>query len=254
MNNYRKKFSKEELSRELHKNDKMAYEIMENENKWQSFMKKINDFLLKAEKIPVLGGIIDDLITMVDLVDAYIKKEYRGISAEIVYSIIAGLIYVISPIDLIPDAIPVIGYVDDVAVIMFVLKRGVDKDLEKFRVWKNKKLEERISELSNSFAEILNDTINTNYLAVVVLMPDNSLKLLISKERYGDELICKIKVLQIPISILNGFKINDEGEIKKFINVTLSNEIITWVDGAEKVVIYEPDFELLWDNYIIEED
>ena len=254
MNNYRKKFSKEELSRELHKNDKMAYEIIEDEKKWQSFQKKFNDFLFKAETIPVLGGVIDDLITMVDLVDAYIKKEYRGIPVGTVISIVAGLIYVLSPIDLIPDAIPVIGFVDDAAVIMFVLKLGVDKDLDKFRVWKNRKLEECISEINNSFAEILHDTIGTNYLAAVVLMCDNSLKLLISKEKCEDEMICKIKVLQIPTNILNEFEINDVVEIKKFIDVTLSNEIIHWIDGAEKVAIYEPDFELFWDNYIIEED
>ena len=82
MNNYRKKFSKEELSRELHKNDNMASEIIEDEKKWQSFKKKFNDFLFKAEKIPVLGGVIDDLITMVDLVDAYIKKSIEEFQLE----------------------------------------------------------------------------------------------------------------------------------------------------------------------------
>ncbi|MDR3626118.1 MAG: YkvA family protein [Ignavibacteriaceae bacterium] len=36
--------------------------------------------------------------------------------------VVAGLIYFISPIDVIPDFIPVIGYLDDLGVIMAVLK------------------------------------------------------------------------------------------------------------------------------------
>ena len=33
-------------------------------------------FLKKAEKIPVLGSVLDDIVTMLDLVDSYMKKEY----------------------------------------------------------------------------------------------------------------------------------------------------------------------------------
>ena len=40
----------------------------------------------------------------------------------------AGLIYVISPIDLIPDFIPVIGYLDDAAVVTLVLGLGVYRE------------------------------------------------------------------------------------------------------------------------------
>jgi len=36
--------------------------------------------------------------------------------------VVAGLIYFISPIDIIPDFIPIIGYLDDLGVIMAVLK------------------------------------------------------------------------------------------------------------------------------------
>jgi uncharacterized membrane protein YkvA (DUF1232 family) len=36
--------------------------------------------------------------------------------------VVAGLIYFISPIDVIPDFIPVVGYLDDLGVILAVLK------------------------------------------------------------------------------------------------------------------------------------
>jgi uncharacterized membrane protein YkvA (DUF1232 family) len=45
-----------------------------------------------------------------------------------------GIIYFVSPIDLIPDFIPVAGYVNDAAVIAFVV-RQVKIDLDKFTAW-----------------------------------------------------------------------------------------------------------------------
>jgi uncharacterized membrane protein YkvA (DUF1232 family) len=36
--------------------------------------------------------------------------------------VVAGLIYFISPIDVIPDFIPVVGYLDDLGVILAVIK------------------------------------------------------------------------------------------------------------------------------------
>lgn len=87
----------------------------------------------KAEKIPILGGMIDDIVCMVSLVDSYIKKEYSDIPVGTIISIVAALIYLLSPIDLIPDFVPVVGYLDDAAIVFFVLNFGVDKDLEKYR-------------------------------------------------------------------------------------------------------------------------
>ena len=42
--------------------------------------------------------------------------------------------YAFSPIDLIPDFIPGIGFIDDAAVIAFTIT-SIHKDLDKFREW-----------------------------------------------------------------------------------------------------------------------
>ena len=42
--------------------------------------------------------------------------------------------YLLTPIDLIPDFIPVLGYLDDVAVVGFLMKR-ISGDLDRFREW-----------------------------------------------------------------------------------------------------------------------
>lgn len=46
-----------------------------------------------------------------------------------------ALLYLISPVDFSPDIIPLLGFVDDVAVLAFAFSLVKD-DLEKYRAWK----------------------------------------------------------------------------------------------------------------------
>jgi uncharacterized membrane protein YkvA (DUF1232 family) len=47
---------------------------------------------------------------------------------------VVAIIYFVSPIDLLPDWIPLGGFIDDAAVIGFVLKQ-INTDLEQFLKW-----------------------------------------------------------------------------------------------------------------------
>ena len=44
--------------------------------------------------------------------------------------IVSTLIYIISPFDILPDTIPVVGYIDDIAILSWALK-SINPDLEK---------------------------------------------------------------------------------------------------------------------------
>ena len=73
--------------------------------------------------------------------------------------IIGALGYMISPLDVIPDAIPIAGLTDDLAVLLFVLKKvwtGIDPEIveqarEKLSKWFD---EEEISEIQNLFDSV----------------------------------------------------------------------------------------------------
>ena len=70
--------------------------------------------------------------------------------------IIGALGYMISPLDVIPDAIPIAGLTDDLAVLLFVLKKvwtGIDPEIveqarKKLSKWFD---DEEISEIQNLF-------------------------------------------------------------------------------------------------------
>lgn len=254
MKKYRTDFSKEELNAALHANDKEAIAIIEDENKWTEFKKKCEAFFKKAENIPVLGGVIDDIICMVALVDSYVKKEYKNIPLATIITIVAALIYVLSPVDLIPDVIPVIGYVDDVAVVLLVLNFGVDKDLNKYRLWHEENRNRALISFEMLLAEEIASIINQFYLAGVIVDDDMKIKLLLAEESYAELPVeCIVKEINVPTKALEDYDIVAIDDIVNVVNDALHMDVINWVSDIEKEVYYEPDFEDKWDDYIIQE-
>ena len=59
-------------------------------------------------------------------------------------SVVAGLMYFLSPVDAIPDFIPVFGMLDDVAVLAWLMK-VLDDELNAFRAWRKRQLPEKLA-------------------------------------------------------------------------------------------------------------
>ncbi len=81
-----------------------------------------------------------DLLLLVSLVKDYYQGNYRDVPYKTISAAVVGLLYVINPIDIIPDFIPFIGQVDDALVLGFCLKL-IEKDLLKYKNWKDKQSE-----------------------------------------------------------------------------------------------------------------
>jgi uncharacterized membrane protein YkvA (DUF1232 family) len=91
----------------------------------------------KLKKIPVVGDNLSDLPIMVSLVRSYIKKEYTDVPIGTIVSVVGALLYFFSPIDIVPDVLPVVGYLDDAAVISLTLKL-IHDDMDEYREWRDK--------------------------------------------------------------------------------------------------------------------
>lgn len=77
------------------------------------------------EKLQLLFGISKD----------YLNGSYPNVPIGSIIAILGGLIYFLSPIDVIPDFIPVLGFADDIFVLNLVYRQVV-KDIEKYKLWK----------------------------------------------------------------------------------------------------------------------
>lgn len=99
-------------------------------------IKKAEEIMSKFEEIPVLGKYLKHAPTMLGIVKDFFQGRYKDVPYASIVAIVAALIYLLSPIDLIPDAIPGVGYVDDAMVIGLCLN-FVMGDLDKYRAWRD---------------------------------------------------------------------------------------------------------------------
>ncbi|HYF37904.1 MAG TPA: YkvA family protein [Prosthecobacter sp.] len=69
---------------------------------------------------------------------AMVKDYWSGRYREVPYwAISAGaltLLYVLNPLDVIPDVVPGFGYLDDATLVAFCLKL-IERELEKYQAW-----------------------------------------------------------------------------------------------------------------------
>ena len=124
-------------------------DFMSYANKFSS-----SEFAEKISRIAKRAGaklVYSALILYYTLQSDKVSKKDKAI-------IIGALGYMISPIDVIPDAIPIAGLTDDLAVLLYVLKKvwtGIDPEIveqakEKLSRWFD---EDEISEIGNLFDE-----------------------------------------------------------------------------------------------------
>lgn len=71
------------------------------------------------------------------LIKDYFNGTYKEVPKKSVIAIVAGLLYFLSPMDMIPDFLLGFGLIDDVFIIGLVIKQ-VTRDLTKYKDWKTK--------------------------------------------------------------------------------------------------------------------
>ena len=81
---------------------------------------------------------INELAEYAKLFLKMIKKslmgEYNAFSYKTLLSLVFGLLYFVTPMDVVPDFIPLLGFSDDLSVIYFIIK-NCKSDIDAFKVW-----------------------------------------------------------------------------------------------------------------------
>jgi uncharacterized membrane protein YkvA (DUF1232 family) len=71
---------------------------------------------------------------IVRMVKAYAAGTYRQVPWKAILSFVGGLLYFITPLDLIPDFLPVVGMLDDFTVILWLV-RSFSESIKDFEEW-----------------------------------------------------------------------------------------------------------------------
>ena len=127
-----KVITEEELVDALETFNEEASSTIQDADKFERFVQRLEN---KLKLIPGIGKFLSDIACMVSLVRSYIRKEYTDIPLGTIISIVSALLYIVSPVDLIPDVIPGIGYLDDMALLVLVLK-FIHSDVEEYKKWR----------------------------------------------------------------------------------------------------------------------
>ncbi|ADU97660.1 protein of unknown function DUF1232 [Thermovibrio ammonificans HB-1] len=125
------KFDPEKAKKALEEGIKKAKlsDVKEAVEKQEEIVEKFKFFLSEY---------LTDAKEMLLMLKDYLSGEYTEVPWFTVAAITVALLYVLNPMDLIPDFIPVIGQIDD-AMVMGLCLQMVRKDLEKYREWRRKR-------------------------------------------------------------------------------------------------------------------
>ena len=81
-------------------------------------------------------GALQNIPLMASMIKGYVTQQYTNVSPKVVASVLGSLLYLVKGKDLIPDSIPVLGLVDDVAVVALAMKLN-EKEIEDFKQWQD---------------------------------------------------------------------------------------------------------------------
>lgn len=119
-----------------------AEDYLKNPEGLEALLVKMEEYL---KTVPYVGESASRLPLMVSMIRSYITKEYQEVSPKVIASLVGLVIYLLKEKDLIPDRIPLIGKLDDIAAIVLVLKFN-EAELQAYSAWRENKASGRTAE------------------------------------------------------------------------------------------------------------
>ena len=195
----------------------------------ERFLEKVAAWLERIRTAPVIGNLVEDLISMTELVSDCLKGVYEDLPRGTVFGILAALFYAFSPIDLILDIIPFAGFLDDAAVIGLILELGLARDLMQYRDWKHRRRSEELERARLALTEELLKHIEGSELAAAYLTEELQIKLLLA--RPGDTarpLPCRAKLVPLDPAELERLELKSWEQIGEFGSQIFRDSRIGW--------------------------
>lgn len=108
----------------------------------ENFTPRLNSMI----DVPFVGSTIKDVQDIVYMLNDYYRGDYKKVPVTAIVGSVLIIGYLASPIDLIPDGVPILGLLDDAFIINIIIELCVDTELKKYRKWRS----ERPAELAEA--------------------------------------------------------------------------------------------------------
>ncbi|MGX8774810.1 MAG: YkvA family protein [Bacillota bacterium] len=112
-----------------------AAAFLEDGGKMDQLLDQVEE---KLATVPKAGVYLAEVPRMIALLKDYIQKDYTEVPKKSLIFIVAALLYLVNPKDIIPDKFLGVGLIDDAAVVAacIALTRA---DLDAYDAWKDAK-------------------------------------------------------------------------------------------------------------------
>ena len=130
-----RKHSKQELTEEEAKKVNEKFDSFKSREYSQSDMDKVfdnEDKIMGKMNNKALRDFVDDVKIFFCMLKDFFTRKYTEVPVGTIIAIVCTLLYVLSPVDIIPDFIPVAGYLDDAGILAACLK-FVKVDVDKYK-------------------------------------------------------------------------------------------------------------------------
>ena len=109
--------------------------ILKNKARVLDLVTKALTFCKKLGNISLLKKWFLDIPKLCDMLIDSINGAYKTIPYSSLVMVVIAILYAVSPIDILPDAIPLAGLVDDAAILKIVLDT-IRNDIDTYATWK----------------------------------------------------------------------------------------------------------------------
>lgn len=112
-----------------------SYQSFVNKKKPEDVLKEKDKTLGIVEKVSALSDLMDNIRTTYNMVADTSSGRYKGISKSTIALLVGGLAYLALPFDIVPDFIPLAGWLDDAAVLAWIFKQSTG-EIARYREWR----------------------------------------------------------------------------------------------------------------------
>jgi uncharacterized membrane protein YkvA (DUF1232 family) len=110
-----------------------ANDIAGEDGKLQKLLKNVGERLNAVSQNPKVQTALEPIMIFKRMIQAHRSGKFK-VSSKTLGLIVLGLVYFVTPIDIIPDFMPILGFTDDLSVILAVFN-SVKHEVTDFLNW-----------------------------------------------------------------------------------------------------------------------